>query len=45
MLGHADIKQKQRYLTRERVHPQTQAFLDVGDRVFRTRRFTGMYQR
>ena len=45
MLGHADIKQKQRYLTRERVHPQTQAFLNVGDRVFRTRRFTGMYQR
>jgi hypothetical protein len=31
--------------TREPVHPQTQTFLNVGDRVFRARRFTEMYQR
>jgi len=31
--------------TREPVHPQTQALLNVGGRVFGARRFTDMYQR
>jgi hypothetical protein len=31
--------------TREPIHPQTQAFLNVGAKVFGTPRFTAMYQR